>query len=126
MQAQVVVPAEPVATVPQARPSKSAPAASNDLMPASGTIEAKPKHAHQLPPTVAPIEVSAESVVAPMQQASTPVVVPSRAPTPRRPHRVRKGVSEQSIKVYVLIGLAIGAGVVLAYWAYWYLPFGHR
>jgi hypothetical protein len=61
-------------------------------------------------------------------QPSTPVIVPNRAPTPRRARAAvaRKGLTEQPIKVYIFIGLAIGAGIVLAYWAYWYLPFGHR
>jgi hypothetical protein len=124
--AKPTVPA-PAAAKPVAQaPGKQVPASSNDLLPASGTIQAKPKHAHQLPPTVAPVEVSAESVVAPSPPANIPVVVPSRAPTPRRPHRVQRRVSEQSLKVYILFGLAIGAGVVIAYWAYWYLPLGHR
>ena len=44
----------------------------------------------------------------------------------RRMRVARKGVGDQSVKVYILIGLAIGAGVVVAYWAYWYLPFWHH
>ena len=30
------------------------------------------------------------------------------------------------MRVYVLMGLAIGLGIVLAYWVYWSMPFGHR
>jgi hypothetical protein len=55
----------------------------------------------------------------PVKQA----MAPSRPSTSRRARVVRKGMAEQSVKVYILIGLAIGAGIVVAYWAYWYLPF---
>jgi len=47
-------------------------------------------------------------------------------PTPRRLRVARKALSDHSVRIYVFVGLAIGAGIVLAYWAYWYLPFGHR
>ena len=110
-----------------ARPPKPSPAASNDLMPASGTFEAKPKHANYLPPTTAPIQIADEPQVIATPQPSLPVVVPNRPPAPRR-QRVasRKGIGDHPVRVYVLIGLAIGVGIVLAYWAYWYLPFGHH
>ena len=110
-----------------ARPLKPSPAASNDLMPASGTFEAKPKHANYLPPTTAPIQIADEPQVIATPQPSLPVVVPNRPPAPRR-QRVasRKGIGDHPVRVYVLIGLAIGVGIVLAYWAYWYLPFGHH
>jgi hypothetical protein len=39
---------------------------------------------------------------------------------------VRKGLGEQPVRVYIMIGLAIGAGIVVAYWAYWYLPLFHH
>ena len=108
------------------RPSP-APASSNDLMPTSGTIEAKPKHASYLPPTTAPIQIADEPQVASVEQPSTPVVVSGRPPKPRRPRVAsRKGLSEHPVRAYVFVGLAIGAGIVLAYWAYWYLPFGHH
>jgi len=119
-------PANQVETA-SARPPKPSPAASNDLMPASGTFEAKPKHANYLPPTTAPIQIADEPQVIATPQPSLPVVVPNRPPAPRR-QRVasRKGIGDHPVRVYVLIGLAIGVGIVLAYWAYWYLPFGHH
>jgi hypothetical protein len=96
-------------------------------MPASGTIEAKPKHASFLPPTTAPIQIADEPQVASAEQPSTPVVGSGRPPKPRRPRAaVRKGLGEHPLRAYVFVGLAIGAGIVLAYWAYWYLPFGHH
>ena len=115
---------------PQAAPVRSpkpntAPASSNDLMPASGTIQAKPKHAGFLPPTTAPIQIADEPQVAPAEQA--PVIVSGRPPKPRRPRVAgRKGLGEHAVRAYVFVGLAIGVGIVLAYWAYWYLPFGHH
>jgi hypothetical protein len=96
-------------------------------MPASGTIQAKPKHAGYLPPSTAPIQIADEPQVVANQQPSTPVMVPSRPPKPRRPRvAARKGIGEHPVRVYVFVGLAIGVGIVLAYWAYWYLPFGHH
>jgi hypothetical protein len=116
----------PAAPARQPKPSPS-PAASNDLMPASGTIQAKPKHASYLPPTTPPIQIAEEPPVAPSEQPSTPVAVPSRPPKPRRERiAASKGLGEHPVRVYVFVGLAIGAGIVLAYWAYWYLPFGHH
>ena len=118
--------------MPQAIPARTpkpspAPAASNDLKPASGTIEAKPKHANHLPPAAPPIEVTDEPLRARAEQPSTPVIVSTRPPTPRRARMAaRKGISEYPVWVYVFVGLAIGVGVVFAYWAYWYLPFGHH
>jgi hypothetical protein len=110
-----------------ARPTKPSAAVSNDLMPASGTFEAKPKHASYLPPTTAPIQIADEPQVVASEQPSTPVVVPSRPPAPKRQRASSgKGIAEHPVRVYVLIGLAIGMGIVLAYWAYWYLPFGHH
>jgi hypothetical protein len=38
----------------------------------------------------------------------------------------QKGNGERPVRTYVFLGLAIGIGIVLAYWAYWYLPFGHH
>jgi len=109
------------------RPSKSSTAPSNDLLPASGTIQAKPKHAGYLPPTTAPIQIADEPQVTPADQASTPVMASGRPPKPRRPRVAgRKVPGEHSVRAYVFVGLAIGAGIVLAYWAYWYLPFGHH
>lgn len=94
-------------------------------MPASGTIQAKPKHGNYLPPTTPPIQI-AEEPAAPAEQPPTPVAVPNRPPKPRRERTAaRKGLGEHPVRVYVFVGLAIGAGIVLAYWAYWYLPFGH-
>jgi hypothetical protein len=96
-------------------------------MPASGTIEAKPKRANHLPPTTAPIQIAEEPQAALTEQPSTPVMVPTRPPERRRPRvAARKGIGEHPVRVYVFVGLAIGVGIVLAYWAYWYLPFGHR
>ncbi|HEY5284810.1 MAG TPA: hypothetical protein VIM14_18605 [Polyangia bacterium] len=126
--AQVAAPAE-TQQAAHARTPKPIPAApaSNDLKPASGTIEAKPKHAHQLPPTTPPVQVAGEPLAPPSEQTPNPVVTADRAPTPRRARLVaRKSVSEHPVRVYIFVGLAIGIGVVLAYWAYWYLPFGHH
>ena len=96
-------------------------------MPASGTIEAKPKHAGYLPPTTAPIQIAEEPQVALANQSSTPVMMSGRPPKPRRPRVAgRKRLGEHPVRVYVFVGLAIGVGIVLAYWAYWYLPFGHH
>jgi hypothetical protein len=96
-------------------------------MPASGTIEAKPKHASYLPPTAAPIQIAEGPQVASAKQLSTPVVASGRPPKPRRQQVAgRKGLNEHPVRAYVFVGLAIGAGIVLAYWAYWYLPFGHH
>jgi hypothetical protein len=108
-----------------ARPGKQPPA-SNDLKPASGTIEAKARHANHLPPSAPPIEVADQPDPAPEQvePASQPAA-PSRTAS-RRARAQRKLAGEQPVKVYVLIGLAIGLGVVVAYWAYWYLPFLHH
>jgi hypothetical protein len=117
-------------SAPQPAPShaKAATATSNDLMPASGTIEAKPKHASNLPPSTAPIQV-AEQPGQPIvtTPAQPPAPAPSRPSEPRR-QRVasRQKVRPHPLGAYVFVGLAIGIGIVLAYWAYWYLPFGHH
>lgn len=111
-----------------ARPGKQAPA-SNDLKPASGTIEAKSRHSNHLPPVAAPIEIADQPSAVSDEQAQPPVneVMGANRPTTSRRARVaRKGLGEHSVKVYVLIGLAIGAGIVVTYWAYWYLPFFHH
>jgi hypothetical protein len=110
---------------PPALPSK--PAASNDLSPASGTIEAKPKHANYLPPTTAPIQIADEPQTAPPVQPPPQVVAQSPPPQPQRARGVaHKKNKEHPVRAYVFLGLAIGVGIVLAYWAYWYLPFGHH
>jgi hypothetical protein len=121
----------PAATA-QASPApghaKAASAPSNDLMPASGTIQAKPKHANNLPPSTVPIEVAdqpGQPIVTTPAQPAAPV--PSRPSEPRR-QRVasRKKLRPHPVGAYVFVGLAIGIGIVLAYWAYWYFPFGHH
>jgi hypothetical protein len=107
--------------------AKAASAPSNDLMPASGTIQAKPKHANNLPPSTVPIQVAEQPgqpiVTTPAQPAAP---APSRPSEPRR-QRVasRPKVRPHPVGAYVFVGLAIGIGIVLAYWAYWYFPFGH-
>ena len=115
---------------PQAAPArapKPSPAGSNDLMPASGTIQAKPKHGSYLPPTTPPIQIAEEPPMAPTEQPPTPVMAPQRPPRARRERAAAgKGLGDHPVRAYVLVGLAIGAGIVLAYWAYWYLPFGHH
>jgi hypothetical protein len=108
-----------------ARPTKQ-PLASNDLKPASGTIEAKNRHSNHLPPVAAPIEIADQPEMAQQPEPVSQAVAPSRPSAARRARAERKGLGEQSVKVYVLIGLAIGAGIVVAYWAYWYLPFFHH
>jgi hypothetical protein len=112
----------------QPMPKPSPPAASNDLLPASGTIEAKPKHANYLPPTTAPIQIAAEPQVASNEQPSTPVLAQSQGPKPRRARKAaQKGSGERPLRTYVFLGLAIGVGIAVAYGvAYWYLPFGHH
>ncbi len=105
--------------------------ASNDLLPASGTIEAKSRHPNHLPPAAAPIEIANAPDLTPDPQASATepadqLVSSARPSGARRARVARKGIGEQSVKVYILIGLALGAGVVVAYWAYWYLPFWHH
>jgi hypothetical protein len=91
-------------------------------------IEAKPKHAGYLPPSTAPIQIAEEPQVASAEQ--DPVIVSSRPHGRHGSRRQRvagqKGPSEHPVRAYVFVGLAIGAGIVLAYWAYWYLPFGHH
>jgi hypothetical protein len=54
--------------------------------------------------------------------------VPAQVPPRRRaPASARRKSAERPVRVYVLMGLAIGIGIVLAYWFYWsMLPFGHR
>lgn len=104
------------------RPGKAS--ASNDLKPASGTIEARSRHGKHLPPAAPPIEIADQPNPAP--EPVNEVVVTSRPVTSRRARVVRKGLGDQPVKVYILIGLALGAGVVVAYWAYWYLPFFHH
>jgi hypothetical protein len=56
----------------------------------------------------------------------TPVVIPTRPDQAHKSRPSRKKISEHPVRVYVFVGLAIGAGIVLAYWAYWYLPFAHH
>lgn len=111
--------------VPGARSAKPAPA-SNDLKPASGTIEAKTRHPNHLPTAEPPIEIADPPSPDPQPEPVNQVVVASRPGTSRRVRPDRKTSREQPVKIYVLVGLAIGAGIVLAYWAYWYLPFFHH
>jgi hypothetical protein len=109
---------------PQAAARSHAPA-SNDLKPASGTIEAKNKHPNHLPPAAPPIEIADQGEAAADAGSASPALA-SPWPSARRRRATRKSARDQSIKVYILIGLAIGLGIVLAYWAYWYLPFWHH
>jgi hypothetical protein len=95
---------------------------SNDLRPASGTIEARPKHAGQVRPASAPIEVAPD----PEPAAQAPALAHAQAARPARKRgAAHKRDTEQPVRVYILVGLAIGLGIVLAYWTYWHLPFGH-
>jgi hypothetical protein len=98
------------------------PPASNDLKPASGTIEAKSRHPNHLPAAEPPVEI-AEQPGASEPDEPTGETVPAPRPVTSPRVRARKGSREQPVKIYVLVGLAIGAGIVVAYWAYWYLPF---
>jgi len=96
-------------------------------MPASGTIQAKPKHASSLPPNTPPVQIAQEPPVAASEHPPTPVAVPNLPPKARRARMAaRKGFGAHPVRAYVFVGLAIGAGIVLAYWAYWFLPFGHH
>ena len=66
-------------------------------------------------------------MVAPAEHPQTPVLVPGqRAHRRREQAAARRGLGDHSMRAYVFVGLAIGVGIVLAYWAYWYLPLGHR
>jgi hypothetical protein len=107
------------------RPAKQPPA-SNDLKPASGTIEAKSGHANHLPPTAPPVEIADQPKPPSDQAEAVAHPAPSSRTAARQSRSQRKVAGEQPVKVYVLIGLAIGLGVVVAYWAYWYLPFFHH
>jgi len=44
----------------------------------------------------------------------------------RPPKSARKQAPERPVRVYILTGLAIGLGIVLAYWLYWSAPLGLR
>ena len=117
---------------PKVRPGQpSASVVSNDLKPASGTIEARPVMRNQIPVPTAPVEVAPPTpqpmmLPAPMGQVTPPVVRMPQLPEGRRRERVLKfGGGGHSVRTYVFVGLAVGIGVVLAYWAYWYLPFSH-
>ena len=128
-------PAQPKPQPPTASKARTGqavgPVASNDLKPASGTIEARPVARNQIPLPSAPVEVAPPTpqpmmLPAPIGQVTPPVVRVPPMPEGRRRDRVRKfGGGGHSVRTYVFVGLAVGIGVVLAYWAYWYLPFGH-
>jgi len=98
---------------------------SNDLMPASGTIEARPKRASPIRPAAAPIEVEQDPT--PEARPATPLPVSTEGPKHRRARvSARRGKTEHPVRVYVFMGLAIGIGIVLAYWLYWSLHFGRH
>jgi len=109
---------------PSAQPEAPQRAVSNDLLPKSGSFEAKPKRANQLPPHPAPIELAPEPSLDEAPVEPTPPLVPETPLEPVRPKRRRH--RERPIIAYMILGLAVGMGLVLAYWAYWHLPFGHR
>jgi uncharacterized protein HemX len=99
------------------------PLASNDLRPTSGTIEAKRRRSSPVRQAHAPVEVTEE----PPPPVRPPTPQPTQIPQLRRtPPSARKKSRERPVRVYVLMGLAIGLGIVLAYWVYWSMPFGHR
>ena len=76
---------------------------------------------------MASTEPPSTPVLAQSRPPSTPVLAQSRPPKPRRMYAAtQKGNGERPVRTYVFLGLAIGMGIVLAYWAYWYLPFGHH
>jgi hypothetical protein len=96
------------------------------LKPASGTIEAKSRHPNHLPPTAPPVEIADQPDVSMKTDPANPALLDSRPSTSRRVRPTRKGLTEHPVKFYILVGLALGAGIVVTYWAYWYLPFFHR
>jgi hypothetical protein len=123
-----VAPTPPFRLAPSPAGSTKKPPLSNDLRPASGTIEARAQHTNHLPATEPPVQIAQQATAAPRPDATEEAVRLAAAAPPtglRRPVE-RKPAGEQSVKVYLLSGLAIGVGVVLAYWAYWYLPFLHH
>jgi hypothetical protein len=100
------------------------PPGSNDLRPASGTIEAKPRRSSPVRQAHAPVEVAEEPPPPPVRP---PTPQPIQVPRLRRsPASARKKSLERPVQVYVLTGLAIGLGIVLAYWVYWSMPFGRH
>ena len=104
------------------------PASSNDLMPASGTIEVRQRRPPPARPAHAPVEVTEEPPPAP-PRPPTPAPVPARVarPLPRRAAApARKRAPEHPVRFYVLLGVAIGIGIVLAYWFSQYFPYGPR
>ncbi len=79
-------------------------------------------------PAHAPVEVIEEPPPPPQPvRPATPAPMPAPATRPRHaPASARKKPPEHSVRFYVLMGLAIGVGIVLAYWFYQYFPYGHR
>jgi hypothetical protein len=116
--ARMAVPQPAAATTDKPRPAPATkPAVSNDLKPTSGTIQAKSRPTGRPRLAAAPVEVEPEP--APQVRSVTPAPVTPQLVVPRRPRTsARKRPPEQPVSVYIFMGLAIGVGVVLAYWLY--------
>jgi hypothetical protein len=124
-------PPEPAAAVPRKPETVSRigvpprdggkPAASNDLKPTSGTIDAKPRPVVRPRVATSPVEVEPEP---PQQRPATPTPLVQALPPPRLRTSARKKPPERPVRVYALMGLAIGVGIVLAYWLYFTVHVG--
>jgi hypothetical protein len=128
----MAAPKDTAAVAPPAPPAPPAhaakPASSNDLMPASGIIEVKPRRPLPARPAHAPVEVTEEPPPEP-PRPPTPVPVPARVARalPRRAAAsARKRAPDHPVRFYVLLGVAIGVGIVVAYWLSQYFPYGPR
>jgi len=76
-------------------------------------------------PAHAAVEVAEEPP--PPAPPRPPTPAPARSAYPRRAAvSARKKAPEHPVRFYVLVGLAIGVGIVLAYWFYHYFPYRLR
>jgi hypothetical protein len=107
--------------VPRVDGGKAAPAVSNDLKPTSGTIDAKPRPTVRPRVATSPVEVEPEPAE---QRPATPTPLVQALPPPRARTSARKKPPERPVRVYALMGLAIGVGIVLAYWLYFTVHLG--
>lgn len=114
---QAPAPAQP-STSPAVVPAPAIPAPAPEPAPPAAVPEPAVAARAPAPQAVAP-------ATAPAPQGPAVVSTPPSGPRRARP-RAKPPASEQSFKVYLLVGLAVGAGIVAAHWAYWHLPFFHH
>jgi len=107
--------------VGQLSKAETHPSASNDLKPASGMIEARPRRLSHPRPAAAPVEVAEEPP--PVSRPLTPAPVTPHV-TPRRVRTSARKIPARPVRIYVFMGLAIGIGIVLAYWLYYKMNIG--